>query len=199
MGTDRLSQSVHQIGFVVQHVYPLKTLVVVGHGDVVQRHRCHVMVGERLLCQGLGDFAAAICSEVEAEDNVPGTDVAVDAFDLEGHHKLVCDVLVVMGLHAFHGRRMSLLNFSHQGLVRLCHALPAFVSIHGVVAAVYRGDLGLFALQVGFQIGEVSRAHLRRGVPAICEGMDDTVGHPCGLCRVHQRVQVGLLAVHPTT
>ena len=100
-GADHLSEGVGQVGLVVQHMHTLESLVVIGHGDVVQVQWLHAMLGESLLGQRLGDFSAAVGAEIEAQHHVSRSDASVNAIHQKRLHKFVGHPTVVMCLHPF--------------------------------------------------------------------------------------------------
>ena len=95
----------------------------------------HAGFGNIVLGEGYGEFLGAVVAVVEEYDSVPFLDGAVDSGIVDWLDEFVGHVLVIALLHG--GCHVAcLLAFAFdEKVVGHFHALPAFVAVHGVVAA----------------------------------------------------------------
>ena len=194
-GGHHLAQGVFQVRLVVHHRDAFERVVVVGHGDVMQRQRLHAVLGEGLLRQGHGDFTATVCPEVEADDDVSGSDGSIHPFHGKRHDELVRDSLVVARLNARQRVTKGSLGPSQQGFVAESNSLPTGISVHGVISTVHRRHTRVGASKVGLQRLHVAQTSLWSRVSAIGECVHEHVIQSETLDHIHELVKVGLLAV----
>ena len=140
--------------------------------------------GEIGLEQSGEQFADAIGAEIEAQQGVAVAHAAV-IVDHRGYDELVGDVGIVAGVDRRGGVGVAVaLALGHRG-VGSRYPVPAFVAVHGVVAAADRGDRGAVG-QLAAELGEAGGAGAGRGVAAVHPGVhahpDAGIGQHPGEC-----------------
>ena len=169
----------------------------VGHGGVVLRV-AHIGGGEELpleavkirIHDGAGDLPGAVGTVVEENDAVIVADGAI-AVDDHRLHELVGHAVGVAGGHRRRRVAVVVAFTIHHGVVGHLHALPALVTIHGVVASHHRGDpahaqLGAFVLQLLHEALAAGGGH----VPPVQEAVDIHLRQPLVLGHLQQGEQV---------
>ena len=117
----------------------------------------------------------------------------------EWNHEFVGHALVVRLFHPLHrvGVLAAFRIGEHHRVVGLGDALPAPVAVHGVVAAIDRGDLAAVVLaHLLLQLFEISRAVGGQRVAAVHEGVDEDAVQAILLRHLQQRIEMRLLRMH---
>ena len=70
MFTQHFAQCILKIVFAKDHMDIFKGAVVIGHGDILQIHFMHILLGKILLTQGHGNLTPAIGSEIKTHHNI---------------------------------------------------------------------------------------------------------------------------------
>ena len=179
--------------------------VHVGHGGVVLGH-AHVGEGEETsppfearkvrVDQGAGYLPCPVGAEVVEDNGVAALD-RLCALHHRGHHKLVGDVLVIGVLHsAYRAFGLLALAVDHGG-IGLFDALPAVITVHGVVAAHDRGHLAhADFLEFFHELLHIVLAAGGGHVPAVQEAVDEHLLKASLFRHFQKGVQVGVMAVH---
>ncbi len=186
---------------------------IFGHAVARNRHikiRCARKIAAALRVQSTvsrqsaRDLADAIGAEVEADAGVIIANrcqrLAIPIRAHERNDKLVGDIFVVGILHSLHRvcALAALRIGENHGVIGLRNALPAPVTIHGVVAAVNGCDLPAAVLaHLLLQLLQITRAVGRQRVAAVHEGVNRNTIETLLLRHSEQRVKMGLLRVHP--
>ena len=129
------------------------------------------------------DLADAVGAKVEADAGIfvanGGQRLALVVYADKGHDEFVSDILVVEILHSLHRVNVfaALTVAVNHRIESLGNALPAAIAIHGVVAAVDRGDLaGVVLAHFLLQLLEIAGAVGGQGVAPVHKGVHvDTV------------------------
>ena len=158
--------------------------VVLGEADVVRGKiaRLALEAAEIGLGEGAGDLSGAVGAEVEEDDAVAlfhQRHGLAARHDVGGEDELVRHILFIRLFNGCRGvfRLDAVAEGEH--LVCLDHALPAVVSVHGVVSAADGGDgaaADLFHLIL--QSAHKARARGGRYVSAVHEAVHEHVGKP---------------------
>ncbi len=125
---------------------------------------------ERGVEQGGEDFADAVGAEIEAEERVAVFGAVVVADDAGGSEFVGDGFGVARGYGCCGGGEGFAVGLGDE-VVGFLYALPAFVAVHGVVAADEGGDFGTFG-QGGFERCQIFLCALRGRVAAIEAGVD---------------------------
>ena len=178
--------------------------VVLGHADIVQREE-PVSALEALeirVNQRSGDLSGAVGTEVEEDDRV----VCLHACALGADNRndeFVGDVLaflvdLLIGSPYCRDRIGILDAFTvYDGGICLDNALPAVVSVHGVISAHDGGNLAYADFcQLVAELRNVIRAGSRRNVTAVEEAMHINLTEAVLLSHFHNGVEMGDVAVN---
>lgn len=157
-----------------EDVHAGKRSVVGGHAVVLQSGQgVHPLFGHVVLGEHYGELLGAVVAVVEEDYHVAGLDGAVDGRVVDGEHEFVGHVGVVALLHGLN-HVSGLLAFAlHEEIVGHFHAVPAFVAVHGVVAADNRGYGAGALLAVLRQLLDEAFAGARVGVTAVHEAVQE--------------------------
>ncbi len=179
---EHFAESVDKVFRFQQYVHSLERVVVAGHGQIVEVQLLHAEFGEVGLGEGGGELAQAVGSEVEAEHHVAildgsqGLALRVDVHD--GFEELVGFPFVIAPVD---GGEQVLGGFAlamHEQVVGQADALPAFVPVHGVIAA-HHGSHLCPGIGRGFHdVAQISFSAFGVGVAAIHESMDEDLRDP---------------------
>ena len=195
---DVLAEGVHQRLRLEGHLHVRHRGVILRHADVSKREEAvfALEAGEVRVDKGAGDLAGAVGTEVEEDHRVVRLDLAASGAH-NRHDKLVGHVVGVGVGHGLHRvAALHALAVYHRG-IRLFDAIPAVVTVHGVVAAHDRRDLSDADLAELFAAGgDEVLAGAGRHVTAVEQGMDVNLLQAVTLGQLHKAVKMGDVAVH---
>ena len=178
--------------------------VVLGHADIVQREKTvsALKALEIGVNQRSGDFSGAVGTEVEEDDRVISLHACALGAD-DRNDEFVGDVLaflVDLLIGSLDRRdRIGILDALavHNSGVCLDNALPAVVSVHGVISAHDGGNLAYADFcQLIAELCDVIRAGSRRNVTAVEEAMHINLTEAVLLSHFHNGVEMGDVAVN---
>ena len=195
------AEGVFYVFLVEEDVQPLERRVVGGHGAVVERQGVHAFVRHVALGQHLGQLFGAVVAVVEEDDHVTLFDKPYggpccirngNRFD-----KFIGHPFGIRSLHGLYGiGGFGADPFDNQ-VIGLFDTFPAFVAVHGVVAADDRSDFTRRFGHMGFQFAEVSGTALGVGVSAVHKGVHVGVRNAVVFRDVTEREQVFERTVYP--
>jgi hypothetical protein len=74
-----------------------EALVVIGHGTKIQVERAHVVFWKSFLGKYGSDFARAVCSEIETDDDITWSNTAIGINEMR-QQKFIGDILGLRSL-----------------------------------------------------------------------------------------------------
>ncbi len=172
--------------------------VILRHADVVKREEAvpSLEALEVGVDKGSGDLTRSVGTEVVENHAVVRLD-SLAALDYAGNDELVGNAVGIGILDCADGAlRFDALAVYH---CRIClfHALPAVISVHGVVSAHDGGDFAeTDFIQLLDAVVDVVRRAGGRNVSAVEEGVDEYLFESLFLCKLHDAVEVGDVAVN---
>ena len=172
--------------------------VVLRHADEIKREKS-VFPLEALkigIDECTGDLTRTVGAEVEEDDGVARLNRCVLGADGRENEfvRYAVFVGILHGLHRFGSLRSFTVN--HCG-VCFRHALPAVVAVHCVVTAHYgRYFADADFLHFCHAVGDIIAAGRRRNVASVEERMNVDLFAAALLCKLQERVQVRVVAVH---
>ena len=187
-------------------------LLVLSHGDDIDDRRVRPAVEEveLLLEEGPCELADAVGAEVEEQthvavsDRVSGVDCRVvgtrrrrAAGDHRGAHELVRLAALVCGGHRLRRRSRMQTVAVHERVVGQLGALPARVTVHGVVAPAHRAETtDARLLHERLDLRQITRGALGQRVAAVQKRVHDHVGGSLAAGHLQACLKVPHVAVH---
>ena len=175
------AKRVFQVVVVEENAHVLVGRVILRHGDVVEIQRPHAIFRKGGLRQREGNLAAAVGAEIEAEDNVAvlhrGQRLVVGVAEDDWLDKLVGGACGVGGADGVFGVGGVGSCAAHQKVVGQANALPALVTVHGVVASTDACNEAAGLLQVVLQRMDKVDSAVWVRIAAIGEGVDGHARH----------------------
>ena len=109
----------------------------------------------------------------------------------ERHNELIVNTRFIRSLNAFCSRSKNCAVPQHHVTIGFFQTFPAFVPVHGIVAAADRCKTAdAFFLHKSFQILHIRNGALGRHVPAVQKSMYIDFLQSCRLCHLQQRFQM---------
>ncbi len=171
----RFAERIDHIFFVEQNMHARERCVVRCHAEIVQRQRVHSLFGHIFLRQSNSQLFGAVVAVVEEDDHVVRLNQRQrfsSGIDMNYWlDKFVGYALVVRFLHGSLHIGGFFANARNQQIVSLFHAIPAFVAIHGVVAADNRSDFPASRGKMFLQLFDEAFARVRIGVATVHKAM----------------------------
>ncbi len=180
----------------------IEGLVVAGHADIGGKPRPDIAgeAAESRIGKGAGYLAGAVGAEVEEDEAVAVLHPAhrdAPVHDHAGQNELVGHPIGVAlpdgGLGAREGGPLA----GDHGAVCLLDAVPAVVTVHGVVTADHRGDpAAAKARDLVLEVAQIVGAALRRGVAPVQQAVHENLGDALALGHFDEGVKMGVVGVH---
>ena len=189
----------------VDQLLRLECDIYVGHGSVVLSHAHIVYLEEAVFAlkaaelgvyKGACDLTRSVGTEV-VEDHAVVLFYGVAALDDSGYHELVCHAVVIAVLNSLNGAALLDALAVYDGAVRLFYALPAVISVHGVVAAhdgsylAYADFLALFD-----SLSHILLSARGGHVASVEKGVDVYLLKTSALSQLEDAVHMCVVAVH---
>ena len=205
LGREVLAERVFHVLLWEEDVNAGERSIVGGHAVVLQAgDGVHTLFGHILLREHHGELLGAVVAVVEEDDHVAFLDASVHVGVHQRFHELISvlvvfRVRVVAALHAFHHVADLSSLALHELVVGNFHAVPAFVTVHGVEASDDGSDVGTVLVAHFLEVGHEALAALRVGVASVHEAVDiGAFGHAVFLGNLNQLEEVVERAVNAT-
>ena len=156
---------------------------------------CEVIIAE---CSG--DLSCPVRTEIK-EDN--GISILYRCcrsavfHNYHGHNKLICHIFIIGSLNSLcRGNRFVSLAL-YKCSVGFLHAIPAVITVHGIVAACNRSNLPYSDLfHFGFQLFHILFSGCRRRITSVKEAVYVYLLDSLSLCQLKKSVNMCIVAVH---